>query len=129
MNEPDRSPVRPDFLVGLLALLGCQVTGEVVVRLTGVRVPGAVVGMVLFFAILQRLRPAAHSPLVEAPTFLLRYLQLLFVPAGAGIVVYLDVLRRDAWPLAAGLWISWLVGFVVTALVVAGLLRLQRGRR
>jgi putative effector of murein hydrolase LrgA (UPF0299 family) len=119
-------PVRPDLIGGLLVLLGCQLVGEVVVRLTGVRMPGPVIGMVIFFVVLRLRRPADRSPLVEAPAFLLRYLQLLFVPAGVGVIVYLGVLRRDALPLAAGLWISWLVGFVVTALVVAGLLRVGR---
>ena len=65
---------------------------------------------------------------MEAPSLLLRHLQLLFVPAGVGIVIYLDRLRADAVPLAAGLLVSWAVGFVLTALVVAGLLRRQRGR-
>lgn len=116
------------MLKGIVALLGCQLVGETLVRLTGARMPGPVIGMVLFFLVLQRLRPAESSPLVEAPSFLLRHLQLLFVPAGVGIVVYLDRIREDAVPLAAGLWVSWAVGFVVTALVVSGLLRLSRRR-
>lgn len=95
-------------------------------RLTGVQIPGPVIGMVLFFVVLQRLRPSESSPLVVAPAGLLRHLQLLFVPAGVGIVVYLDRIREDALPLAAGLWLSWLIGFVATALVVSVLLKLQR---
>lgn len=116
------------MLKGIVALLGCQLVGETAVRLLGVEFPGPVVGMVLFFLVLRRLQPAEGSALVEAPSFLLKHLQLLFVPAGVGIVVYLDTIRDDALPLAAGLWLSWLVGFVLTALVVAGSLRLQRRR-
>ncbi|MGO4256188.1 CidA/LrgA family protein [Marmoricola sp. RAF53] len=112
------------MLRGIVALLGLQVVGEVAVRLTGVDIPGPVVGMALFFLVLQRLRPAENASVVQAPAFLLRHLQLLFVPVGVGIVVYLDTLRDQALPLAAGLWVSWLVGFTVTALVVALLLRL-----
>lgn len=117
------------LLSGLLALLGCQLAGEVAVRLTGVDVPGPVVGMLLFLVVLRRLRPAESSGLVEAPSLLLRHLQLLFVPAGVGIVVYLDTMRDDALPLAAGLVLSWLAGIAVTACVVAGLLKLSRSRR
>jgi len=115
-------------LRGLLALLACQLVGEVVVRLTGVEFPGPVVGMLLFFLVLQVRRPAETSGLVAAPTLLLRHLHLLFVPAGVGVVVYLHRIADDAVRLAAGLWVSWLVGFVVTALVADRLLRLFKER-
>jgi len=126
---PTDPVLKPSLLKGLLVLLGCQLIGEVVVRLTGVRFPGPVAGMLLFLLVLRLRRPAGSSGLVEAPTLLLRHLQLLFVPAGAGFVVYLDTLGDNAWPLASGLLLSWLIGFVVTAYVVAGLLRLNRSRR
>ena len=101
------------LLTGVLVLLGCQLLGEVTVRLLGLEVPGPVVGMVVFFVILRVRRPSERSGLVRAPSLLLRHLQLLFVPAGVGIVVYLDTLRDDGLPLAAGLWLSWLLGLAV----------------
>lgn len=117
-------------LKGVLVLLACQLVGEVVVRLLGLEFPGAVLGMLLFLVVLRVRRPRLSSGLVRGPDVLLRHLQLLFVPAGVGVIVYLEALRDDAWPLAAGLWLSWLTGLVVTALVVAGLVRLgPRGQR
>lgn len=107
------------MLTGILALLGCQLVGETVVRLSGIEFPGAVVGMVLFLVVLRLRRPADSAPLVRAPELLLRHLHLLFIPAGVGIIVYLDQIREDAVPLAAGLWVSWLVGFVATALTAS----------
>jgi holin-like protein len=115
-------------LKGVLVLLACQLGGEIAVRLTGVQLPGAVVGMLLFLVILRLRKPQPVSGLVRAPTFLLNHLQLLFVPAGVGVIVYGDELRAHALPLAAGLWLSWALGLVATALVVTGLFRL-RGRR
>jgi holin-like protein len=118
------TPPAPDkILGGVLVLLGCQLAGEVAVRLTGIEFPGAVVGMLLFFVVLRLRRPADGSGLVAAPRLLLAHLQLLFVPAGVGIVVYLGTIRDNALPLAAGLWVSWLLGFVATALVASVLLR------
>lgn len=116
------------MLRGLLALLVCQLVGEVLVRLPGIEFPGPVVGMLLFFVVLQVRRPAETSGLVAAPALLLRHLHLLFVPAGVGVVVYLHRIADNAVPLAAGLWASWLLGFVVTALVADGLLRFLKGR-
>jgi holin-like protein len=118
------------LLKGVLALLGCQLVGDVVVRLLGLDVPGPVVGMLVFLAVLRSSRPRQSSGLVRGPEVLLRHLQLLFVPAGVGIVVYGAELRRHAWPLAAGLWISWLLGLAVTGAVVASLARFgRRGSR
>lgn len=111
-------------LKGVLVLLACQLAGEVVVRLLGLEFPGPVVGMLLFLVVLRVRRPRPSSGLVRGPGLLLSHLQLLFVPAGVGVVVYLDTMRDDGWPLAAGLWLSWLLGLTVTAVVVAGLVRL-----
>ena len=110
-------------LKGLLVLLGCQLIGEVAVRLSGVEFPGPVVGMLLFLVLLRVRKPAEASSLVAAPSLLLRHLHLLFIPAGTGIVLYLGRIVDDAWPLALGLWGSWLLGFVVSALVASTLLR------
>jgi len=119
------SPVaaNPPILKGILVLLVCQLVGEVAVRLSGVQFPGPVVGMLLFLLLLRTRKPAETSSLVAGPTLLLRHLNLLFIPAGVGIVAYLGRVRDDAGPLAAGLWVSWLVGFVATALVASWLLR------
>lgn len=116
-------------LKGLLVLLGCQLIGEVAVRLSGVEFPGPVVGMLLFLVLLRVRKPGESSSLVAAPSVLLRHLHLLFIPAGVGIMLYLDRIADDAWPLALGLWGSWLAGFVVTALVASTLLRTGKGRR
>lgn len=116
----------PPVLKGLLVLLGCQLAGEIVVRSTGLEFPGPVLGMLIFLIVLRVRRPGEASSLVAAPTLLLQHLHLLFVPAGVGIVVYLHRIAEDAWPLALGLWGSWLIGFVVTALVASVLLRAGR---
>lgn len=116
-------------LKGVLVLLSCQLGGEVVVRLLGLEVPGPVLGMLLFLVVLRRSLPRPQSGLVRGPSLLLRHLQLLFVPAGVGVVVLLEEMRDDALALAAGLWLSWLLGLAATGAVVVGLSRLVgRGR-
>jgi putative effector of murein hydrolase LrgA (UPF0299 family) len=47
------------------------------------------------------------------------------VPAGVGVVVYLDEIRDDAWPLLVGLSLSWFLGLAATGAVVASLARLR----
>ena len=116
-------------LKGLLVLLTCQLAGELATRLLGLDVPGPVVGMVVFLVVLRITRPRPPSGLVRGPALLLRHLQLLFVPAGVGVIVHLDRLRDDALTLAAGLWLSWLLGIVAAAAVVAVLVRRRDGTR
>ena len=114
------------MLAGIIALLACQLVGELVVRLTGAPVPGPVVGMLLYLGVLQVRKPSGTHPLVTAPDLLLRHLHLLFIPAGVGLVVYMAEIRDNALPIAVGMVGSWLVGIVVTGLVVTWLLRWRR---
>jgi len=115
------------FLAGVLAVLGCQLAGETVVRALGVSFPGPVVGMVLFVIVLAVVRPAPEAAITRAPSALLRHLQLLFVPAGVGIITSLDELDRMLLPIASGLWLSWLVGIVVVGWLVQLLIRRRAG--
>ncbi len=109
------------MLAGLTWLLGCQLAGEVAVRLTGAPLPGPVVGMVLLFVLLQLRAPAPDAGVFMVSDTLLRHLQLFFVPAGVGVVVYLGVLHDQAWPIVLGLVGSWLIGLVVVGALVAAL--------
>jgi holin-like protein len=115
-------------LKGVLVLLACQLVGEIVARLFDLEMPGPVVGMVVFLIVLRVRRPRPSSGLVRGPALLLQHLQLLFVPAGVGVIAYLDELRDGALPLAAGLWLSWLLGLAVTGAVVASLARVGATR-
>lgn len=115
------------MLGGLLLILVCQLVGVFVVEATGIPVPGAVVGMVLFLGVLAVRRPGEDSGVVRAADGLLRYLPLFFVPAGAGIILYLPTLAEQWLPVTGGLVLSWLVALVVPA-VVATVLRPRRSR-
>lgn len=117
------------MITGLIALLLCQLVGELVVRTLDLPLPGPIVGMVLMLALLLVRRPRSRSGLVRGPQALLRYLPLLYVPAGVGVIAHLSRLGEDAVPIAGGLVVSWLAGLVVTAAVAAGVLRLSGARK
>jgi len=103
------------MVLGLIVLLLCQLVGELVVRTLDVTLPGPVLGMVLYFVVLQVRRPPTDAPLVRGAQTLLRHLPLLYVPAGAGVISYLAVLGGNAVPIAGGLILSWVAGLLVTA--------------
>jgi len=100
-------------ITGLTWLLACQLVGEVLVRLTDAPVPGPVVGMVVLFVLLRTRGSGDDATVVRAADGLLRHLQLFFVPAGVGVVVYLARIRDDAVPIVAALLVSWGAGLAV----------------
>ncbi|WP_372734273.1 CidA/LrgA family protein [Nocardioides sp.] len=110
-------------IIGLTWLLVCQFVGEIIVRLTHAPLPGPVVGLVLLFLALRVRDTPDEAPVVRTADALLRHLQLLFVPAGVGVVVYLGTLRADAAAITAALLVSWVVALAVVGWVTTLMLR------
>lgn len=119
-------PYPGPVIAGLLALLACQLTGELLARLLDLPVPGPVLGMVILLAWFQVREPAPDAAVVRVSEGLLKHLQLLFVPAGVGVVQYLSVIGASAVPILLGLFVSWFLALAVTAATMAGLLALGR---
>jgi putative effector of murein hydrolase LrgA (UPF0299 family) len=113
------------MITGFIVLLVCQLIGDFTVHALDVPIPGPVVGMVLLLLGLRLRRPGRDSGVVRAADGLLRHLQLLFIPAGVGIIEYLPVLAGAWLPVIAGLVISWLAVLLVTAGTGVGTLQLQ----
>lgn len=114
---------------GLLWLLGFQLAGEVVVRSLDLSVPGPVVGMVLLFGVLQLRRPPATANLFRAADGLLLHLQLLFIPAGVGVVTLLHVVGEQPLPIVGAMLVSWLAGLLVVGWLTQLLLGGDAGGR
>lgn len=108
------------MLESLTILLVCQLAGEVLVRLAGWPIPGPVVGMALLFGGLV-LRGGLPADLDAAAGGLLRHLSLLFVPAGAGVVLHGALLGREWLPVSVALVASTVITIAVTGLVMKGL--------
>lgn len=118
----------PSVVTGLTWLLGCQLVGEVVVHALDVPVPGPVVGLVVLLVVLlvRRLPADADTSVHRAADALLPHLQLLFVPAGVGLVAYGAVLRDDGLAILVALVGSWLLGLAVVGHVAQALTRRER---
>lgn len=119
-------------MIGALTVLLCyQLVGEIVVRTLGLPVPGPVLGMLLLFATLL-LRGSAPARLRTTAEGLLANLALLFVPAGVGVIVYIDLIRREWLAIAGVLLGSTLLTVAVSGIALLGLQRLAlrvRGRK
>ncbi len=114
-------------LQGFAVLLFFQLLGELLVRASGLLVPGPVVGMALLLAFLLYRRSVA-APLRETSEGLLRYLPLLFVPAGVGLINHGQLLQQDGLVIAVTLVVSTAITLVVTVLSYSWLRKLLGAR-
>lgn len=118
---PEIPSMSLSFLTLLLAL---QLAGEVLHLALGLPIPGPVIGMVLLF--LGMLIRGRAPPGLEKTAFaLLDNLSLLFVPAGVGVMAYLNLLAVEWRPA-----LTALIGSTVAAIAVTGwvMVRLDSGR-
>ncbi|WP_102958008.1 CidA/LrgA family protein [Mangrovicella endophytica] len=101
------------MLNAITAIFLCQLAGEAISAATGLPLPGPVIGMALLFAILA-IRGSVPSSLARVGNGLLAHLSLLFVPAGAGIMLHLSRLEGEVLPLGIVLIASTLATILVT---------------
>ena len=104
-------------MIGAIALLlVCQLAGEAIHRLTGLPLPGAVIGMVLLVGWLALVRK--ERPTLEAVTgWLTAHLSIMFVPAAVGLIDEGAALSHYGVGIVVATVISVLLTLSVTALV------------
>ena len=97
MSE-ERSSALARLAVGMAALLAFWAAGEALASVARLPLPGNVTGMLLLagalrvgWVTLAWVRPAAE--------LLIRYMGLLFVPPGVGLMLYFDLIRREWLPI------------------------------
>jgi holin-like protein len=110
----------------LVALLGFQLLGEVLVRSLGLPLPGPVVGMLLLFLMLH-LRGGLPEALRVTAQGVLQQLSLLFVPAGVGVMAHIGLISSEWLPVLLVIVVSTLATMLVTALTMGGLIGLLSG--
>ena len=84
------------MLQGIIVLLFFQLCGEALVGLSGISIPGSVVGMLILWICLH-LKGRVPDSLNQASQGLIKHLSLLFLPAGAGLF-FLPPSVQKYWP-------------------------------
>jgi holin-like protein len=110
------------MLAALTILLLFQLAGEVIVQFFTLPIPGPVVGMALLFLTLV-IRGGVGEELRGTATNLLQHLSLLFVPAGAGVMVHFARLGDEWLAIVVALVASTAITLAVTGLLLCRLLR------
>ena len=76
-------------------IISFWLVGEIIRKFSGIPIPGNVIGMVLLFTALC-LKWVKLDSIKEVSDFLLSHLAFFFIPAGAGLISCLSILR-DSW--------------------------------
>ena len=111
------------MLNGYIAILACLLTGEIVVYLFALPLPGPVLGMGLALVWLARGGEAAPAPWIAASQGLLKHLALLFVPAGTGLILHLARLQGEWLALGSAVVLGTLITLAASAWLLARQIR------
>ena len=101
------------MLTYLTLIFCCQLIGELLVSFTGLPVPGPVIGMLLLFTGLL-LHGRLPEDLGRVADALITHLSLLFVPAGVGVMLHLQLLGSELVPISIALVASTLITIAVS---------------
>ncbi|MBR5152238.1 MAG: CidA/LrgA family protein [Clostridia bacterium] len=112
----------------LTALSLLSLAGVAISHLIPFPFPAGVVCMILLF-LLFCTGKVKLSHLQETTDFLSRYMAILFIPAGVGLIRYLDLLKSSFIPILLVCLISTVITFAATAYTVQFVILLQEKYR
>ncbi len=112
------------MIAAIATLLLCQLLGEGIHLLTGLPLPGAVIGMFLLLGWLL-LRLGERPTLVQVSAWLTAHLSVMFVPAAVGLIEQGPVLSKNGVAILVATLASTVLTMTVTAVIFGWALRRQ----
>ena len=97
-------------------LIGCLALGELIVFLTGIKLPSSIIGMLLLTLFLKLGWIKLHW-VQGMSDFLVANLGFFFIPPGVALMLYFDIIAAEFWPIAIASLVSTLLVLVVTGWV------------
>ena len=113
------------MLYAIAVLFAFQLLGEFLARISGLPLPGALVGtLLLLIGLLFYKR--LPKPLEDTAQVLLQNMMLLFIPVIAGVMLEFGHLRREWLPFVLACVVGAAITFTATALTFRFFLQRQR---
>ncbi|MNR06614.1 hypothetical protein D3C85_1226890 [compost metagenome] len=102
------------YLRAFVLIYACRYAGIFIASLLPIIIPGSIIGMLILFLLLAlQILPAKW---VNPGCYvLIRYMALLFVPIGVGVMQYYDLLKAQYGPILVSCAVSTLVVFLVVS--------------
>jgi len=89
-------------------LFGCLALGELIVFLTGIKLPSSIIGMLLLTLFLKLGWIKLHW---------VQGMSVFFIPPGVALMLYFDIIEAQFWPIVVATLISTILVLVVTGWV------------
>jgi holin-like protein len=112
-------------MFGFVFFIAMYLIGNYISTALALPIPGAIVGLVFVLCMLIA-RGQVDAPLKESADLFLRYLALMLVPIGVGVVKLIDPAPVGIWQLVIVLVLALILGAVLTAKIMQGLLALRK---
>ena len=97
-------------------LFGCLALGDLIVFLTGIKLPSSIIGMLLL-TLFSKLGWIKLHWVQGMSDFLVANLGFFFIPPGVALMLYFDIIAAEFWPIAIASLVSTLLVLVVTGWV------------
>lgn len=97
-------------------LFGCLAIGELIVYLTGIKLPASIIGM-LSLTLFLKLKWIKPEWVLGLSDFLVANLGFFFVPPGVALMLYFDVISAQFIPIVVATIVSTILVLVVTGRV------------
>lgn len=97
-------------------LFGCLSLGELIVYLTGIKLPSSIIGMLLLTLFLHLKWIKLHW-VQGLSDFLVANLGFFFIPPGVAIMLYFDLITAEFVPIVVATLVSTILVLVVTGWV------------
>ncbi|MBJ3815427.1 hypothetical protein F9C28_10930 [Shimwellia pseudoproteus] len=102
------------YLRAFVLIYACLYAGIGIASLLPITIPGSIIGMLILFLLLG-LQIMPPDWVMPGCYLLIRYMALLFVPIGVGVMQYFDLLRTQFGPVVVSCVISTFVVLVVVS--------------
>ena len=99
-----------------VVIFGCLALGELIVYMTGVKLPSSIIGMLLLTLFLK-LGWIKLKWVKGISDFLVSNLPLFFVPPGVAMMLYFDLIKAEFWPILVSALLSTIIVLAVTGWV------------
>ena len=89
-------------------LFGCLALGELIVSITGIKLPASIIGM-LILTLLLKLKVVKLEWVRGLTDFLIANLGFFFVPPGVALMLYFDLIKAEIVPIAMATLLSTII--------------------
>ena len=112
------------FLKELGLMLAVCLLGEGIALILPIPFPGSVAAMGILFLLLLLPLPVKEHHISNIGNFLLQNMAFFFIPAGVGILGYVQLMKEQGLALLAVCFITMILTFGATALTIRGVTKL-----